>query len=249
MKTYNTSRVASIIGVHPNTVRLYEKIGFISAAKRLPNGYRVYNEIHISQMKLARTAMRAEILQNGLRKKAVDIIRLCAASDIKSAIEQTNQYLIMIDEEILRASDAAVSVEKIIRNDSQTGHMLFTRQQAAAHLDITPETLRNWERNGLIKIKRKNNGYRVYNSSDMTKLSIIRTLRCANYSLSSILRLMNRLSSDNYISVSDILNTTPPDEEIISVCDKLLVSLTQTKSDAFSILEQLEEIKKIKPYT
>ncbi len=35
MKTYKTHEVAKIIGVHPNTVRLYEDVAFIEKPKRL----------------------------------------------------------------------------------------------------------------------------------------------------------------------------------------------------------------------
>ncbi len=38
MTIYKTSEVASIIGVHPNTVRLYEEWGLISKPERLENG-------------------------------------------------------------------------------------------------------------------------------------------------------------------------------------------------------------------
>ena len=40
MPTYKTAEVAAIIGIHPNTVRLYEKLGLIPKPERLPNGYR-----------------------------------------------------------------------------------------------------------------------------------------------------------------------------------------------------------------
>lgn len=247
MKTFKTSEVAAIVGVHPNTVRFYESIGFIAAPARLKNGYRVYTRLHIAQMKLARTAMRAEVLQNGLRKKAVEIVKLCAAVELSTAIAAANEYREMIDEEIERAKNAVCAVEKILSDSISDDGKMLTRKQAAAKLGITSDQLRNWELNGLIRVKRSENGYRVYNGSDMERLTIIRTLRCANYSLSAILRLMNRLSDKRSLSVTEILNTPMPDDEIISVCDKLQVSLYQTKADAERILTQLNEMLKIKP--
>lgn len=47
MKQYKTIDVARMIGIHVNTVRLYEKCGFISKPERLPNGYRVFTELHV----------------------------------------------------------------------------------------------------------------------------------------------------------------------------------------------------------
>ncbi len=40
-KIYKTAEVAKRVGVHPNTVRLYEKLKLIPKVNRLPNGYRV----------------------------------------------------------------------------------------------------------------------------------------------------------------------------------------------------------------
>jgi len=53
LTSYKTAEVAAIIGVHPNTVRLYEKWGLIPAAVRQANGYRVFTPFHIQQFRLA----------------------------------------------------------------------------------------------------------------------------------------------------------------------------------------------------
>ena len=76
MKQYKTIDIARRIGIHVNTVRLYEKCALIPKPDRLPNGYRVFTDLHIEQFKLARAALRVEVLQNGLRKQAVNIIKV-----------------------------------------------------------------------------------------------------------------------------------------------------------------------------
>ena len=68
MKAYRTSEIARCIGIHPNTVRLYEELELIPKPEREANGYRIFTDFHIEQFKLARTAMKVEVLQNGLRK-------------------------------------------------------------------------------------------------------------------------------------------------------------------------------------
>ena len=35
MQTYRTAQVAKMIGIHPNTVRLYEELGLVPRARRL----------------------------------------------------------------------------------------------------------------------------------------------------------------------------------------------------------------------
>ncbi len=243
METFRTNEIAKLVGVHPNTVRLYETIGFISKPQRMANGYRIYTTLHLQQMQLARTALRTEVLQNGLRKKAIEIIRLCAACDFDNAIVCTEQYDAMLVKEIENARSAICYVESILRSDYLQEQILLNRGQTAAYLDVTIDTLRNWELNGLINIKRKQNGYRVYDKSDIERLRVIRTLRSANYSLSSILRLLNKLSVDRAVAVGDVLNKPEDNESIISVCDQLMVSLEQSRQDAAIILNQLTSMR------
>lgn len=111
-KTYSTSQIAGIVGLHPNTVRKYEEWGLLQTPERKPNGYRVYTDVHIKQFELAKKALQSVIVQAGIRK--------------------------------------------------------------------------------MITVKRKQNGYRIYNAADMNRLKIIRSLRCANYSLTAIV-IENRI--------------------------------------------------------
>ena len=94
---------------------------------------------------------------------------------------------------------------------------------------------------------RKKNGYRVYDENDMNRLKIIRSLRCANYSLASILRMLNKLEKqqDCVSEMLDILNTPDEDESIISVCDRLVVSLQSAIENADCAKQMIEEIKQI----
>lgn len=104
-------------------------------------------------------------------------------------------------------------------------------------------SLRNWKMNGLLTVKRKQNGYRVYTDADIQRLIIFRSLRCANYSLEAILHMLRQLSEnpDTYIEI--ILNTPKQDSGIISVCDRLIVSLSAAEENAYKILSMLKDIK------
>ena len=87
MSTYRTTQVAKSIGIHPNTVRLYEELGLISKPMRRDNGYRIFTDFHIEQLKLARTDFQVEVLQGGLRKLESDIVSVCdkLITSLKSA--------------------------------------------------------------------------------------------------------------------------------------------------------------------
>lgn len=56
MATYKTAEIAVMIGIHPNTVRLYESLELIPQPERLSNGYRVFTEFHIEQCRLVQLA-------------------------------------------------------------------------------------------------------------------------------------------------------------------------------------------------
>ena len=98
--------------------------------------------------------------------------------------------------------------------------------------------------NGLLSVKRRQNGYRVYTDSDIRRLRIIRSLRCANYSLAAILRLLHALSENPQTDLRQAINTPREDDDIISVCDRLLTSLRQAEQNAVEIQKQLDQMQR-----
>jgi len=76
MRTYSTSEIAGIMGIHPNTVMLYEKWGYIAPVERKENGYRVYTETHLDQMKLVRMALRCEVIKWYMRFEVFAAMRI-----------------------------------------------------------------------------------------------------------------------------------------------------------------------------
>lgn len=181
----------------------------IPPALRQKNGYRVFTEVHVEQFKLARLALRAEVTQNGLRKRAIEIIKVSATGDYDRAIELTWSYLGQVRKEQRNAEEAIEITEELLSDSSPEAcpvHLL--RQEAADYLEVTIDTLRNWEMNGLLRVKRMKNGYRVYNHEDVQRLKLIRSLRCANYSLSAILRLLQVLADTSEVDVRG--RWTPP---------------------------------------
>lgn len=243
IKTYRTSEIAEIIGIHPNTVRLYEELKLILKPERLNNGYRVFTDFHIEQCRLIRIAFQVEVLQNGLRKKIVRVIKLSATGDFDAAISLVNEYLKQIRQEQINAENAIEIVKQILTDEPQSDTKFFKRKEVSKMLDISAESLRNWEKNGLLTVKRKNNGYRIYSDEDIRRLKIIRSLRCANYSLEAILRLLRQLSENSDTDVRATLNTPNQSDDIISVCDRLIVSLSAAEKNARRVSDILQNMK------
>ena len=243
MSTYKTSEIAAIIGIHPNTVRLYEELGLIPKPERRTNGYRVFTDFHIEQFRLARLAFRIEVLQNGLRKKMVQMIKSSAAGNFDTAIMLTQEYITQIKKERSNAEEAVEIVKQILSGTAQENAHLFKRKEVSEYLGISMDTLRNWEMNGLLTVKRKHNGYRVYTDKDIRRLKVIRSLRCANYSLEAILRLLSQLSQNPNIDIKTALNTPKADETITAVCDRLMTSLSEAEDNAGQIIQMLQKMK------
>ena len=97
--------------------------------------------------------------------------------------------------------------------------------------------------NGLLTVRRRHNGYRVYSDEDIKRLKIIRSLRCANYSLEAILSMLVQLSKDPMTDIKKALDTPREDSEIIAVCDKLVTSLMAAECNAEKMILKLRDMK------
>ena len=244
MNTYTTSQVAAMIGIPPNTVRLYEEWGIIPRPERKSNGYRIFTDFHIEQIRLARTAFQIEILQNGLRKKIFQMVKLSAAGMFDQALTLTETYVSGLRQERDNAEDAIHIVKQIISGETQENRAFMKRKEVSEYLGISMDALRNWEMNGLLAVKRKENGYRIYTGDDIKRLKIIRSLRCANYSLEAILRMLRQLTQNPNVDIKAALNTPRPSDDIISACDQLIFSLSAAEKNAVILMEMLQKMKR-----
>ena len=72
---------------------------------------------------------------------------------------------------------------------------------------------------------------------------MIRTLRLANYSLEAILRMLHALEHNPQVNLKQVLNTPQADADIVSVCDRLLVSLNDAEENAKKMITMLLDMK------
>lgn len=243
MNTYKTAEIAAIIGIHPNTVRLYEELELIPRAERRPNGYRIFTDFHIEQLRLVRLALSAEVLQNGLRKKIIQMVKKSAAGDFDTALILTQEYLAQVKQERTNAEEAIEIVKKILSGVERENRHFFKRKEVSEYLSVSMDTLRNWEMNGLLIVKRKQNGYRVYTDKDIQHLKVIRSLRCANYSLESILGLLSQLAQNPNVDIKAALDMPRADETIIAGCDRLITSLSAAEDNAKQLICMLQRMQ------
>lgn len=240
---YKTKEIAAIVGVHPNTVRIYEEWRYISSVPRSENGYRMYSDMHLFQLKIARVAFRCEIVQGLIRAKARAIVEASGKEYFTQALEYAQSYLSHLQQEYNRALEAIELSEQWMSGIKSTSTGTYTRKEVAQILDLSSEVVRNWERNGLITVSRLSNGSRTYTENEIKRLKIIRTLRAAHYSMSAILRLMNQTEnmSGTDLNIKQVLDTPEDHEDIISVTDRLIYSLEQAIESAKELILLLRE--------
>lgn len=242
--TYRTTQIAKLIGVHPNTIRFYEQMQLLPAIPRTDNGYRIFNERHVKQLYLLRTAFKAEILGDKLRNEVYEIVKLAAKDAIDDAYQSTQRYLKHLQDEKEKAEEAVQIALEIWENTSSTDEQRTYkfRRDIAEILDITVDVLRNWERNGLIRVPNNLKGQREYGMKEINRLKIIRTLRNAHYSMMSILRMLNRLDQGEK-NARQIINTPNEEEDIVCAADRYITALTLAEKDALEMLEMLDAMR------
>lgn len=217
-KTYSTKQIAELSGVHPNTVRLYEKWGFIAPAQRRDNNYRVFTDEHLQQMKLARTALPGPYPLPG--QIVQTMVREFASKNIAGALLLAREYMDRVEHEKARATEALSILDKWFEQKTGDKNQLAVtgRRRAADDIGVSLDTLRNWERNGLFSVVRNDRNQLLFSAWDMEKIRVIRLLRNCGYTISSLLRVFG-------------------DEENLTEKPSLLLSLPDNDTDFFYVTD------------
>ena len=132
-----TSDIAKALGVHVNTIRLYESWGFLADIPRGANGYRQYSAMHLEQARLVHLAVRWPYLVND-KALLVELATRAAKGDLGMAMELAYQYLAHVRMERTYAEAAIEFLERWA-----AGHLLDSTPQkmnigqAAQHLSVT----------------------------------------------------------------------------------------------------------------
>jgi DNA-binding transcriptional MerR regulator len=237
-----TSDIAKALGVHVNTIRLYETWGFLPEIPRAPNGYRQYTALHLEHARLAHLALRWPYL--GDKALLLDLVKSAASGDFGMAMELAYKYLATVRMERTMAESAIEFLERWA-----AGHLMDTPRQrvhisqAARHLNVTVDMLRNWERNGLLDVPRDPaNQYRLYGTAEFGRLRVIRTLVQAGYSLMAILRMLRQFdagNTDNLATALDLPREESSNEAIEVIADRWLTSLLELEQRAQAIIRQI----------
>jgi Predicted transcriptional regulators len=234
MRTYSTSEIAGIMRIHPNTVMLYEKWGYIAPAPRRENGYRVYTETHLEQMKLVRLALRSELIKCYMKFEVQNIIRSAAQGDLTKALELSREYLSHIQNEKNNELKVIKIIREILKSDStEEKNISLSRNEAAKLLGVSINVVIYWERYGLLEVPRSKNGYRVYGDDEIKLLRVIKALRQENYCTQCICRMLKKLKTEG----NDMLLSSETEDS-----DSLLSSLPEVESNMKELISYICEL-------
>lgn len=240
----STAKIARAAGCHPNTVRMYEQIGFIAPVPRSPKGYRLYAPAHLDQMRLARFAMAGIYPGPIVRRSIIGLIRQSAAENYPQALKLARLHLEIVRNERSYADAAADVLERWARGDLvETESPPLQIGEVSRLLGLTIDALRNWERNNLITVPRiSHNRYRQYYPKEISRLRVIRLLRQSGYSPMAILRMLNQFDQGHQENLRTALDTPRPDEDVFSAADRWLSTLEEHELRAEGIIRLVEEM-------
>ena len=244
-KYLRTSDLARIAGVHPNTVRKYADWGLIPPVERSSSGYRLFTQIHLDCLRLARLIYSAPYPGRGFRALGSEIIQRAVVEDWQGAREKAQEHLVLVQVELKNAEDAADLLEHWAQNMAKEhgDESPLAIGEVSQLLGISIDIIRNAERNGLITIPRNSyNNYRLFGKKEIERLRIIRMLGKAGYSHMSILRMFLELDRGNTRDLKKTLDTPRQDEDIFTAADRWLTTLHAQETMAKQVIEMINEI-------
>jgi len=243
-KFLRTSDLACAIGIHPNTVRHYVDWGLIPPVERSPSGYRLFTQLHLDCLRLARMIYAAPYPGRGFRALGNEIIQCAVVEDWQGALEKAHEHLLAVTTELENANQAANLLEHwaqhmSVNSDDETP---LTIGEVSKLLGVSLDIIRNSERNGLITVPRNSyNGYRLFGKKEIERLRIIRMLSKAGYSHMAILRMFIELDGGNTSDLKKVLDTPRADEDIFTAADHWLTTLHGQEKLAQRVIQLIEE--------
>ena len=234
MKEYKRSEVAKIIGVHPNTIIAYEKAGYISAIERRDNGYRIYLEKHIEQIKLIRLILNNELIKTYMWYKVRDILLVIGKENFQEALTLCEKYLEEINIEKINEYKIIEKIKEVIKEHEENKENVFLkRSEASKIIGVSIDVIINWERSEILSVPRNNkNNYRVYSEKEILILKIIKILREEEYSSQCVRRMINKLQENNF----KILNK------------ELLSNIEEKEKDVVVLIKNIEKLINMKVF-
>jgi DNA-binding transcriptional MerR regulator len=179
-----------------------------------------------------------------LRASGNEIIQCAVADNWQGALEKAREHLASVKAELKHADTAANLLEHWAQNmDVSSKEDPLEIREVSKLLGVSHDVIRNWERNGLITVRRNSyNNYRLFGKKEIERLRIIRMLSRAGYSHMAILRMFIQLDGGKTRGLKKVLDTPRDDEDIFTAADHWLTTLQGQEKLAKNIIKMISGI-------
>ncbi|MFZ4302782.1 MerR family transcriptional regulator [Streptomyces cinereoruber] len=194
MAFFRPADLAQEHGISPQTVRNYERDGFLPPAERTDSGYRRYTERHAAALRAYRAMVPAHgYAEGGTIMRAVTEGRL---DDALAAVDRSHAELLRdrgtldaVDEVLTHLTKRSQSAWRAPRATQP-----FTIGELAHRLGVSVATIRKWEEVGvLLPDRRPETGHRTYGADDIRDAELAHFLRRGRYPLELIATVVQQV--------------------------------------------------------
>lgn len=242
MNVFTTKQIANQVGVHPNTVRLYEKWRYISPVKRKSNGYRIYTEKHLEEMIIARIAFPGPYPVNS--KSLFKMINAYINENYTAALNFAKSYKESVIDEQERSKEVLRILDQWHKGQYGTDKIIAVSRKSFASVNqVSVETIRTWERNGLYEPEVNTSRYKKYSEFDFEKVQIIRMLRKRGFSIASLAQVFNNKNKETLPSI--FLEKIYINKESVSEADEWLSHIEEHIRRSEELIERIDNKIKV----
>ena len=135
----------------------------------------------------------------------------------------------------------AICMEQMCREEREEEK--YSKKQAAAMAGVTPEAIRNWERNGLLGCYEPYQR-RFYRQALLNRMYVIRLLLDTGYSMMTIRSFMQEYDDGQPENAEQLLINPREREELCYRSDRYLEALLHLREKALQLREMKLEMEK-----
>lgn len=258
--TYRIGELSRLTGVKAGTIRFYEKCGFMGAVGRTANNYRIYNRRHVFQIRVCRLVFGG-FVNRRLRRESLKVLRASAEWNLAAYGKAGADYLKAVEEDLDRTRKAiAICAGQMGREEMEEGHSMeekhsmeerhsmeetrYSKKQAAAMTGVTPETIRGWERNGLLG-QFEPYERRHYGQALLNRMYAIRLLLDTGYSMMAVRAFVQAYDQGHSKQAEQLLIDPREDEGLRYRSDRYLKELERLREKALQLSQMKSEMESI----
>jgi DNA-binding transcriptional MerR regulator len=197
--------IARKLNISTSALRHYESWGLIPKVERAENGYRIYTKEHEAYFQCIR-ALNAGFGMD-LVKKIMPLIINRKIHDALWLINKAQVDLYTEKETVQKTVEILDSKEfnELTDIKKYRGKDCFSIGEVAKEANVSPSSIRHWEKEGLIEPERHNeSGFRIYSSSDIRRVFIIRTVQRVVYSLDIVREVLSDIDKNNIVRTKEM---------------------------------------------